>query len=116
MSINKIFIGSSREAKKFADAVGEIIDNHEGTKAILWDTLFPAGIILLEQIERLPNDIAGAVLLATPDVECSRKEQRFSAPVANIVFEYGYLSARLGRRRVCIVRFDEVELPSDLNR
>ena len=114
MNVNKIFIGSSREALKLAEAVEEMIDNHEGTEAILWNTLFPAGMILLEQIERLPNEIAGAVLLATPDVECSRNQERFSAPVANIVFEYGYLSARLGLKRVSILQFDEVRLPSDL--
>jgi hypothetical protein len=120
MNLNKIFIGSSTEALKLAEAVGEMIDNHEGTKAVLWSTLFPAGMILLEQIERLPNEIAGAVLLATPDVKCSRKRKRwfdfkrFSAPIANIVFEYGYLSARLGRKRVFILQFDEVDLASDL--
>ncbi|HEX5884177.1 MAG TPA: TIR domain-containing protein [Pyrinomonadaceae bacterium] len=114
MVINKIFIGSSNEAEKLAEAVGEMIDHHDGTKAVLWRTLFPAGNILLEQIERLPNEIAGAILLATPDLKCSRNEEPFSAPVANIVFEYGYLSARLGRRRVSILQFDEVALPSDL--
>jgi len=114
MTLNEIFVGSSSEALKLAEAIGERIDRHQGTKAVLWNTLFPAGMILLERIESLPNEIAGAVLLATPDVKCSRRQERFSAPVANIVFEYGYLSARLGRKRVFIWRFDKVPLPSDL--
>ena len=91
-----------------------MIDHHEGTEAVLWSTLFPAGKILLEQIELLPNEIAGAILLATPDLKFSRNRKSFFAPVANIVFEYGYLSARLGRRRVSILQIDEVDLPSDL--
>ena len=114
MALDKIFVGSSTEAQKVAEAVGEVIDSHEGTEAVLWNTLFPAGIILLEQIERLPNEISGAVLLATPDLECRRNEKTVAAPIANIVFEYGYLSARLGRKRVSILQFGDVDLPSDL--
>ena len=115
MALNRIFIGSSSEALSLAQVVREMIDNHKSTEAVLWKTAaFPPGVILLEQIERLPDDVVGAVLLATPDLECCRNQTSFSAPIANIVFEYGYLSARLGRRRVCILQFDEVHLPSDL--
>src|SRR5882762_3064764 len=103
MAVNNIFVGSSTEAQKLAEAVAEIINTHEGTQAVLWNALFPAGIILLEQIERLPDEVSGAVLLATPDLECRRNETTVAAPIANIVFEYGYLSARLGRRRVSIL-------------
>jgi len=114
MALNKIFIGSSSEAEALAQVVGEVIDNHKGTQAVLWNNSFPPGVILLEQIESLPDQFVGAVLLWTPDLECCRNQTSFSAPIANIVFEYGYLSARLGRRRVSILQFHEVDLPSDL--
>lgn len=110
----RIFIGSSREAQRLAGKVAQLIESREGMHAVLWSDLFPAGIILLEQIERLPEDVTGAVLLATPDVDCTREGDAFAAPIPNILFEYGYLSARLGRRRVAILQVDGVELPSDL--
>lgn len=114
MALNKIFIGSSSEAEALAQVVAEVINNHKSTQAVLWKDSFPTGVILLEQIEHLPDQFVGAVLLATPDLECCRDQTSFSAPIANIIFEYGYLSARLGRRRVSILQFHEVDLPSDL--
>ena len=35
MALNKIFIGSSSEAEALAQVVGKVIDNHEGTQAVL---------------------------------------------------------------------------------
>ena len=111
---NKIFIGSSTEALKVAEMVGEMIRSHKDTEAVLWNTRFPAGQMLLEEIERLPQEITGAVLLATPDIEYTRDGEPFTAPIANVVFEYGYLAARLTRKRVAICRFGKLDLPSDV--
>ena len=33
----------------------------------------------------------------------------------NVVFEHGYLIAKLGRNRVCAIVEDNVEIPSDLD-
>jgi predicted nucleotide-binding protein len=68
MAAARIFIGSSSEARTLARVIGDEIDRHEGMQTILWDSQFPAGVILLERIERLPDGIAGAVLLMTPDI------------------------------------------------
>jgi hypothetical protein len=75
---------------------------------------FPAGQTLLERIERLPHEVEGAVLLATPDIDCTRRDKTFRAPASNVIFEYGYLSSWLTRRRVAICRFGEADMPSDL--
>lgn len=109
----KIFVGSSREALEVAKLVGEVI-KETGMVPLVWDTMFPAGDILLEAIEKLPSEVDGAVLLATPDVCCKREEESFDAPVANVVFEYGYLAARLTRKRVAICKFEGATIPSDL--
>lgn len=109
----KIFVGSSSEALKVAELVGEVI-KETGMVPLVWDTMFPAGDILLEAIEKLPNEVDGAVLLATPDVCCKRGEGSFDAPVANVIFEYGYLAARLTRKRVAICKFEGATIPSDL--
>ena len=115
MNKRRIFIGSSSEGLNLAQLVAQVIEE-AGMEPILWNTVFPAGNILLEKIEQLPSMVDGAVLLATPDLVCDRegKKEKFSAPVANVVFEYGYLSARLSRQRVAICQFDGAEMPSDL--
>jgi predicted nucleotide-binding protein len=107
----KIFVGSSSEAVKVAELLAKVI-KQAGMEPVVWNTIFPAGDILLENIEQLPSSVDGAVLVATPDVVCERRgepffapvaERRgepFSAPVANVIFEYGYLAARLTRLRV----------------
>jgi hypothetical protein len=83
--------------------------------SVVWDTgAFPAGSTLLEQIERLADDFVGAVLLFTPDVISVRSGQTTGEPVSNVMFEYGYLSARLTRQRVAICLFEDAALPSDL--
>ena len=111
----KIFVGSSSEALGVAELIGQVIEN-AGMEPVLWNTIFPAGDILLEKIEQLPSLVDGVILLATPDLICDRegRKERFSAPVANVVFEYGYLSGRLSRKRVAICTFEGAEMPSDL--
>jgi len=109
----KIFVGSSSEAVNTAELAGKVIEQ-AGMEPVLWNTIFPAGEILLENIEQLPSSVDGAVLVATPDVDCTRSGERFSAPVANVIFEYGHLAARLTRKRVAICRFEGAEMPSDL--
>jgi Predicted nucleotide-binding protein containing TIR-like domain len=111
----RIFVGSSIEAlelaRKVAAALAEI-----GSSPVVWDTdAFPAGSTLLERIETLADEFDGAVLLLTPDVCSARSGRTLAQPVSNIMFEYGFLSARLTRQRVVICLVDDVELPSDLH-
>lgn len=111
----RIFVGSSSEALKVAQLVADAI-RQSNMEPVVWNNdAFVLGMTLLETIESLPFDYHGAVLLWTPDVSCRRRgEDPFSAPVANVVFEYGYLAARLTRRRVAICRFGNADVPSDL--
>jgi hypothetical protein len=82
---------------------------------VVWSAgAFPVGSTLLERIESLADEFEGAVLLFTPDVHSVRSGQSANEPVSNVMFEYGYLSARLTRRRVAICLFEDAALPSDL--
>lgn len=115
----KVFIGSSIEAIKVAKRVSEVIANQLGMEftPVLWNNTdaFPSGQTLLETIEDIPNEYDGVILLWTPDVSCKRKDHDpFKAPVANVIFEYGYLAARLGRTRVAICKFPKADILSDL--
>ena len=83
--------------------------------SVVWDTgAFPAGSTLLERIESFADDFEGAVLLFTPDVISVRSGQTAGESVSNVMFEYGYLRARLTRQRVAICLFEDAALPSDL--
>lgn len=114
-TVRRIFIGSSSEALKEAGFIAKAINKQPGMKAVVWNgDAFVAGRTLLETIERLPFDYHGAVFLATPDVSCRRNRETFEAPLANVVFEYGYLAARLSRDRVAFCRFKKAAIPSDL--
>ena len=110
----RIFIGSSTEAIELARKVGTAIEV-AGMTPVVWDTgAFPAGSTLLERIDSLADEFAGAVLLFTPDVHSVRSGRTADEPVSNVMFEYGYLSARLTRQRVAICLFEDADLPSDL--
>ena len=114
VKMTKIFIGSSSEALEVAKLVASAIKEAD-MEPVIWDSgAFVLGMTLLETIESLPFDCHGAVLLATPDRSSSRGELTVWAPVPNVIFEYGYLAARLTRRRVAICRFEKAEIPSDL--
>jgi hypothetical protein len=84
--------------------------------AVVWDTsAFPVGSTLLERIESLAEEVEGAVLLFTPDVHAVRAGKTTEEAVSNVMFEYGYLSARLTRQRVAICLVDDAALPTDLH-
>jgi CAP12/Pycsar effector protein, TIR domain len=109
-----IFIGSSSEATELATKIASAIAA-TGMSPVVWNMgAFPAGQTLIERIESFPHEFEGAVLLATPDISCTRQGKSFAAPASNVIFEYGYLSSRLTRRRVAICRFKKADIPSDL--
>src|SRR5580765_5256845 len=113
--LRKIFVGSSSEAEQMANKVlGEQIER-AGMELVKWRGIFPPSGYPLEVFERsLPQDVIGAILVATPDIFGQRTDASFASPVANVMVEYGLLAARLGRSRVAICEFGEVTLPSDL--
>lgn len=111
----RIFVGSSSEARPVAEQIARLLEEQKGIQTEVWSDLFPPGRTFLEQIEMLPDEVVAAVLLATPDVKSTRGTHAGSMPVPNILFEFGFLAARLGRGRVALVEVDELDLPSDLN-
>ena len=111
----KIFIGSSSEAEKsgYVAEVARIIRKAR-YEPLPWNDGFPVGALLMNTLDQLPREVYGAVLLATPDEKCERQGVEVCAPVPNVIFEYGFLSARLTPRRVALCKFHGADLPSDL--
>jgi hypothetical protein len=111
--MKEIFIGSSKEALEQASQVVAVLLEAPDVKPLLWTDCFKLGDITFLGIENIARRVAGAVFLATPDDDSIIREQRVRVPRANVLFEYGYLTAMLTRSRVALCRYDTAELPSD---
>jgi predicted nucleotide-binding protein with TIR-like domain len=111
--LKEIFIGSSKEGLEQALQVVAAISEVKDVKPLLWTEVFKLGDITFMGIENIASRVAGAVFLATPDDESVIRERRIMTPRANVLFEYGYLTAMLTRRRVALCLYSGVELPSD---
>lgn len=75
------------------------------------------GNTIIEKIEREAQDVAYAIVLYTACDLGKAKEAAELLPRArqNVVFEHGYMCARLGREKVCALLEPGVEMPGDLN-
>ena len=111
--MKEIFIGSSKEALEQANQVAAVLSEAKDVKPLLWTECFKLGDITFLGIENIARRVAGAVFLATPDDDSVIREQRVRIPRANVLFEYGYLTAMLTRNRVALCRYASAELPSD---
>jgi hypothetical protein len=111
--MKEIFVGSSKEALGQAAEVVAALSEVDGVRPLLWTECFKVGDITFMGIEDLARRVAGAVFLATPDDDSVIRDQKVRTPRANVLFEYGYLTATLTRRRVALCRYAGAELPSD---
>src|SRR5262245_4353487 len=116
MALKEIFIGSSKEGLEQAMQVAAVLSEANDVRPLLWTECFKLGDITFLGIEEIAHRVAGAVFLATPDDNSVIREQPVKTPRANVLFEYGYLTAMLTRRRVALCRYEGVELPSDFAR
>jgi predicted nucleotide-binding protein len=74
---------------------------------------------IIEKIEYYSNDADFALVLYTP---CDQGRGAHESNVSpkkrarqNVVFEHGYLMAKLGRENVCSLVKGEIETPNDLS-
>jgi len=111
--VKEIFVGSSKEGLEQATRVAETLSEVNGVKPRQWTDCFKLADITFLTIENLTRRVAGAVFLAPPDDDSVIREQRVRTPRANVLFEYGYLSAMLTRGRVALCRYTTAEPPSE---
>ena len=113
--VKRVFIASSTEALKYAEQVSKILGAQQGIEPVLWTDIFEPGILTFEAIEEMSRTVSGAVLLATPDDDSVIRGKAVKVPRANILIEFGYLTAILGRKNIAFCRYDGVELATDMN-
>lgn len=113
----KVFIvhGRDNEAKqevsRFIERLGlEVIILHEQASA---------GMTIIEKIEHYSNDADFALVLYTA---CDHGRGAHESKVKpksrarqNVVFEHGYLMAKLGRKNVCSLVKGDIETPNDIS-
>lgn len=71
------------------------------------------GRTIIEKIES-NRDVSFAVVLLTPDDECSGHSGVTRRARQNVILELGYFIAHLGRDRVAALKKGEIEIPSDV--
>jgi predicted nucleotide-binding protein len=73
---------------------------------------------IIEKIERYSNDADFALVLYTP-CDLGRGAHESNPPNKrarqNVVFEHGYLMAKLGRENVCALVKSNLEKPNDIS-
>lgn len=111
----KIFIvhGKDNEVKfevaRFIEKMGfEPIILHEQTSD---------GMTIIEKIEKYTNVGFGIALYTPCDIgyEKNNEEGKMFRARQNVIFEHGYLIAKLGRNNVCALVKQTVETPNDIS-
>lgn len=113
----KVFIvhGRDNEAKQ---EVARFLSGL-GLEPIILHEQASAGMTIIEKIERYANDADFALVLYTP-CDHGRGTHESKVPARNrarqnVVFEHGYLMAKLGRENVCALVKGEIETPNDIS-
>ena len=115
MDKSKVFIvhGHDDAAR---EAVARFVENL-GFKAIILSEQASSGNTIIEKIEANSN-VGFGIVLYTPCDKCESKEepgQQKPRARQNVVFEHGYLMAKIGRKNVCALVKGDVETPSDIS-
>ncbi|WP_081686975.1 TIR domain-containing protein [Chitinilyticum litopenaei] len=113
----KVFIvhGRDNEAKQ---EVARFIERI-GLQSIILHEQASAGMTIIEKIERYSNDADFALVLYTPCDHGRGTHETKLHPKhrarQNVVFEHGYLMAKLGRENVCPLVKGDIETPNDIS-
>ena len=115
-SHEKVFIVHGHDHSS-RDAVADFVDNW-GLIPIVLDEQPSGSRTIIEKFEHCADEANFVIVLMTPDdVGASVKSKTNLKPRArqNVIFELGYFFGSKGRKRVCILYKEGVELPSDIH-
>ena len=114
-----IFVGSSSEGLKVAQALRRTLESHETVGTVtLWrsDELFRPSQVIFNELMRTTRAHDFAVLLATADDQLIKRGKKASSMRDNVLFEFGLFAGALGHERAFLLvpQGSELALPSDL--
>ena len=86
-----------------------------GVKVLDWQTDFPPGRNILQQIGEAAARCSGGIFLFTCDDEVAEPGPGHAAvPRDNVVFEAGFFVHAKGKERVLVIREEGAKMPADL--
>ncbi len=111
----KVFIvhGHNEAAKS---SVARFIERL-GLDAVILDEQPSEGLTIIEKFEKYATSADFAIVLMTPDdvgASIEKKDNLKLRARQNVIFELGYFFHALGRKGVCALYKEGVELPSDI--
>lgn len=111
----KVFIVHGRESASKLE-VARFIEKM-GFEPIILHEQASEGMTIIEKIEKYSNVGFGIILYTPCDVGYIKDNENTKMFRArqNVVFEHGYLIAKLGRNNVCALVKQEVETPNDIS-
>ena len=97
--------------------VAQFIQDSTGQRPIILHEPADSGRTIIEKFEDHASEAGFAVILLTADDVGSKRGTATQVPRArqNVVFEFGFFIAKLGRSRVVALYEEGIELPSDLS-
>jgi Predicted nucleotide-binding protein containing TIR-like domain len=110
----RIFVGSSSEGERYADAATNVLQEVGGLDVTHWRDAFKQGSTFIEDLlTNLSRSDFGIFVFSTDDVLLIRGEEH-QAPRDNVVLEWALFTGRLGRDRTFLLCPKGVRVPSDL--
>ena len=88
-----------------------------GLHSVILDEQPSEGLTIIEKFEKYANEADFAIVLMTPDdvgAPVQQKDELKLRSRQNVIFELGYFFHALGRKGVCALYKEGVELPSDI--
>lgn len=121
MSENKekkrIFIGSSSESKRIADAVYSYFEYKHDTR--IWSAVFDASTVTINEIIKQANENDFAIMILGEDDILSSRGETYSSARDNVILELGIFIGSLGLNNCFIVipssSEHKIKIASDLS-
>jgi predicted nucleotide-binding protein len=110
----KAFIGSSREALEFANAIHTALTRE--VECTVWDVSFPIGGSTLSTLMKTVRSMDFGIFVFAPDDATEIRGQRYLVARDNVLYELGLFTGHLEPERCFFVLPDtiRVHIPSDL--
>jgi predicted nucleotide-binding protein len=111
----KIFIVHGHD-NAIKESIARFVERHE-LEAVILHEQPNQGKTIIEKFEEFSN-VHYAIILLTPDdvgASVNNKDKLLYRARQNVIFELGFFIGKLGRKRVCALYKDKIEIPSDYN-
>ncbi|WP_295094328.1 nucleotide-binding protein [Ruminococcus sp.] len=111
----KVFIGSSNEQKALASKVAGILVNLK-VEPVLWfePGTFRATRYTWDELVRIAHSVDAAIFIFSPDDVSWLNGEETGTVRDNVILEFGLFSGILSQNKVCLIRRDGADIPSDL--